>query len=599
MEHLNRDGHHKYEYWLKRKDGTPFLVRGHSVAVFDDDGQPIKYEGYIEDITERKQMEEITQISLSLQRVRNEILQMEKEDDWKSVARVLDRELRTQIEYYACGINILDTANDIRFHYGIVDGKIGYEEKSDIGPALRHILETGKSLYRRTRTEIDQWQGYSGEECGSVVDVPFPGGTLAVNSTQEHAFDERDIGILEQFAPVVAEGVRRFQDLSELASREAQLRQAQKMEAVGQLTAGIAHNFNNRLMVISTAIESLQLRETFDPVELEIAASSVEQAAKMVTQLMLFSRSEGEGEFKPIQVREIFSDVGEIGHKSFDRKIALIDEIPRDLPLISGDSTQLEQVFLNLLLNARDAVEEGNASSPSIRMVAKVVSIGEEDQPADLVSRQRDYLRIDIIDNGVGMNEETQQRVFEPFFTTKEVDKGTGLGLATVYAIVKDHQGWIECESQVGVGTAFSVYLPITEQEIGPSDDEQAKTIPRGTETILLIEDEADLRDQQVSIFKQYGYEVLVGKDGQEGWETFEREWEHVDVVLLDLSMPNLSGQEILARMLTLNPDVKVIVSTGYTQHSADAMGVQALLKKPYRITQVLQTIREVLDSNQ
>ena len=387
-----------------------------------------------------------------------------------------------------------------------------------------------------------------------------------------------------------------IRDISERKQLEEQLRQSQKMQAVGQLTAGIAHNFNNRLMVISTAIDSLLLDGTFNFGRLKLIESSVEQAAKMIDQLLLFSHPEGVAEFKSIQIQEALSNVIEIGRKTFDRSIALIDEIPRNLSLISGDITQLEQVFLNLLLNARDAVQESNASSPSIHMVAKSVSFEEEDLPADLVSRQRNYLLIHIIDNGIGMNEETQQRVFEPFFTTKEVDKGTGLGLATAYIIVKDHQGWIECESQVGVGTIFSVCLPVAEQEVVSPVVEQAQTMPQGTETILLIEDEEDLRDQQASVFKQYGYEVLVGKDGQEGWKTFEREWERVDVVLLDLSIPNLSGQEVLAQMFTLNPDVKVILSTGYTQHSADALNAKALLQKPYRLSQALQTIRQVLD---
>ena len=387
------------------------------------------------------------------------------------------------------------------------------------------------------------------------------------------------------------------QDITEQKRLEEQLRQSQKMEAVGQLTAGIAHNFNNRLMVISTAIESLQLTETFDPVELEIAASSIEQAAKMVTQLMLFSRSEGGDEFKPIQVREILSDVGEIGYKSFDRKIALIDRIPRDLPLVSGDSTQCEQVFLNLLLNARDAVEASNVSSPSIQMEVKVVSFEEEALPADLLLRQGDYLRIDVIDNGIGMDEETQAHLFEPFFTTKEVGKGTGLGLATVYGIITKHKGWIEYKSQVGVGTTFSVYLPVAEQEDVPLESESSEDIPRGTETLLIIEDEEEVLNPMVSRMSDSGYQILVSRDGQEGWEVFQREQERIDLVILDLSMPNLSGQEVLERMLTLNPDVKVIVSTGYTQHSADALGAKALLEKPYHMAQALQTIRQVLDS--
>ncbi len=387
-----------------------------------------------------------------------------------------------------------------------------------------------------------------------------------------------------------------LRDITESQQLEKQLRQAQKMEAIGQLTAGIAHNFNNKLMVILNNIEIFMFREQDHSEELQVAEKSTLQAAEMVGQLMMFSRSERTIESEPIQVREVLCDTAEIGRKTFDRKITLVDEIPEDLPLVSGDVNQLSQVFLNLLLNARDAVEEHNATAFSIRIEASSVTIEEEDLPAHLVSRQRHYIRIQIMDNGIGMDEETQQRIFEPFFTTKNVGKGTGLGMATAYAIVNDHQGWIECESQVGMGTTFSVYLPTTEQERVSSQEEQAQAMPRGDETILLIEDEEDLRNQLVSVFKQYGYEVWVGRDGQEGWDLFEREWKRVDVILLDLSLPNVSGQEVLARMLALNPDAKVILSTGYAQHSANALGARALLKKPYRLSQALRTIREVLD---
>ncbi len=385
---------------------------------------------------------------------------------------------------------------------------------------------------------------------------------------------------------------------AELQKTHAQLRQSQKMQAVGQLTAGIAHNFNNRLMVISTAIESQLLTGVFDSEQLKLAESSVDQAARMIDQLMLFSHSGSASHFEPSPVWEVLADAMEIGRETFDRKITLVDEIPGDLPMVMGDINQLGQVFLNLLLNARDALEEGSTPSPSIRIEVDMVAIEEEALPTHLASRQRDYIRIQITDDGIGMNEETQQRIFEPFFTTKDVGKGTGLGLATAYAIVSDHQGWIECKSQVGTGTTFSVYLPVTEQEITPANVSVPQAMPRGTETILLIEDEKDLRNQLVSLLEQYGYEVLVAVDGREGWDTFEREWEHVDVVLLDLSLPKVSGQELLARMLRLNPDTRVIVSTGYTRHGADALGARALLKKPYPISKALQAIREVLDGD-
>ncbi len=250
-------------------------------------------------------------------------------------------------------------------------------------------------------------------------------------------------------------------DLSERKRLEERLRQSQKMEAVGQLTAGIAHHFNNRLMVISIAIESQLLAGVYDREQMKLAESAVERAAKMIAQLMLFSRSENATGLKSISVREALSGAIEIGRGVFAGKITLVDEIPGDWPLVSGEINQLEQAFLNILFNARDAVEESGISSPSIHIGANIVSIEKEARPAHLVLHQKDYIRIQIMDEGIGMDEETRLRVFEPFFTTKDVDKGTGLGMATAYAIVNEHQGWIECTSQVGLGTTFSVYLPI------------------------------------------------------------------------------------------------------------------------------------------
>jgi PAS domain S-box-containing protein len=295
-------------------------------------------------------------------------------------------------------------------------------------------------------------------------------------------------------------------DITVRRQLEEQLRQSQKMEAVGQLTAGIAHNFNNKLMVILNGIEMAMFREVGDSATLQTAKRSTLQAAELVEQLMVFSRSGGAIESTPVQVQKVLFDAMEMGRKIFDRRISLVYETPGHLPFVSGNVTQLEQIFLNLLLNARDAVEASNAPSPSIQLEANVISCEDEDLPPDLVSRQGNYICVNIIDNGIGMNPEVQQRMFEPFFTTKDLGDGTGLGLATAYAIVKDHQGWIACESQVGVGTTFSVYLPAVEQEIVPSDVELTETVPRGAETVLLVEDEDDLRDQLVSVFGQTGY---------------------------------------------------------------------------------------------
>ena len=195
------------------------------------------------------------------------------------------------------------------------------------------------------------------------------------------------------------------------------------------------------------------------------------------------------------------------------------------------------------------------------------------------------------------MDAETQQRLFEPFYTTKEVGKGTGLGLATAYAILQAHQGWIECESQLGTGTTFSIYLPVAPQEeIFSAKKPQEEGISRGTETILFVEDEEDVLDSVVPVIQDFGYEVLVERDGEEGWERFQRERERIDLIVLDLSMPKMSGAEMFERVRAIAPDVKIILSTGNIDSRAESLGAQALLKKPYRLTQALQTIRQVLD---
>ena len=237
--------------------------------------------------------------------------------------------------------------------------------------------------------------------------------------------------------------------------------------------------------------------------------------------------------------------------------------------------------------------KQANSLLPFIETEVNTVSYQEE----ELVHPPGDYTCIRLTDNGAGMDEETQAHIFEPFFTTKEVGKGTGLGLATVYGIVTDHKGWIECDSQLGVGTTFSVYLPVAEHQDFPLESESSEDMPRGTETVLIVEDEEDVLSSMVSRMSDCGYQILVGRNGQEGWEVFQREQERIELVILDLSMPEMSGQELLEHMLALHPTIKVIISTGNPVHSVETLGAQALLIKPYGMVHALQIIREVLDN--
>ena len=384
-------------------------------------------------------------------------------------------------------------------------------------------------------------------------------------------------------------------DITERKQLEEQLRQSQKMEAVGQLTAGIAHNFNNRLMVILNTFEAARLRGTVGLEDLALAEASAHRAAEMVDQLMLFSRSEATPGQGPVDLRQILTSVVEIGRRSFGPSIVVVDQVPDRIPPVSGVVSQLDQVFLNLLLNARDAVERAEQPASHVTVSVEEVSFEETDVALHPSAPPGAYLVVHVTDDGIGMDEVTRQRVFEPFFTTKEVGQGTGLGLATAYAVVQQHGGWIECHSEPGDGATFSVYLPVAPDQTAAPEAKTAETVKGGSETLLFVEDEEDVRRPLLDLLRANGYRVLVAGDGREGWTVFQRHQHDIDLILLDLAMPNMSGQELLARIRTVDPAAKVLVSTGRADAVAQLPG-ETVLRKPYRMTEALATIRDLLD---
>jgi two-component system cell cycle sensor histidine kinase/response regulator CckA len=382
---------------------------------------------------------------------------------------------------------------------------------------------------------------------------------------------------------------------------EKQLRQAQKMEAIGQLTAGIAHNFNNMLTAIMGNIElampgvSRKLR-----VYLEEALKASEKAADMVNEMQLFSR-DLDIERRPVHVYPIVYEVVEICRKIFDRKIELELEAAGDLPPIYSDPGQLRQMVMHLCINARDALE----SLPAIKRLRHVVKVNIEKVHIDEQNAARhsqakvgDYIRISVTDNGIGMSEETQRRIFEPFFTTKGVDKGTGLGLSTVYAIAQQHQGWVEVESAVYMGTCFEVYLSLGGNKEPAGEAEENGSSFRGTETILVIDDEEGVRSMLRTILKKHGYKVIEAADGKEGLEILYQRQAEIDLVLLDLSLPAMSGEEVLEELRVRNPDLNVVICTGYsTTRGHHFLGANEVIEKPFKVKKLMTIMRQVLDS--
>jgi signal transduction histidine kinase/CheY-like chemotaxis protein len=382
-------------------------------------------------------------------------------------------------------------------------------------------------------------------------------------------------------------------DVTQRRMLEEQLRQAQKMEAVGELTAGIAHNFNNLLTAIIPSIQ-LARREAIGVAgeRLRDAEYAASRAAELVRELMVFARRDETASTASVDVRELVQRTVTMCRATFDRSVDIDVVSEGQLPAVIGEGGRLEQVFLNICLNARDALESSGRKERGIRIELDTAADG-----ANAVARAaRDWVRVRISDNGTGMPEDVRARIFEPFFTTKEVGRGTGLGLATAYAIVRDHGGRLSCDSRFGVGTTFTILLP-SSGEIVASSGVVSETHPGGTETVLVIDDERLVRSAVRGVLEPMGYTVREAPDGESGFELFQRERDHIDLILLDMSMPGVGGKTLLANIRAEAPAAKVVLFTGYRPPTAPE-GAARMLQKPFELEELLCVVREVCDAS-
>ncbi len=388
-----------------------------------------------------------------------------------------------------------------------------------------------------------------------------------------------------------------FWDVTEQRALEGQLRQAQKMEAVGQLAGGVAHDFNNLLTVILGNLSLVLQRwpPGDDGREMLTAASKGGQrAADLVRQLLGFSRR---SMLRPqtLDLNACVAETVAMLKRTFDPRIGVEVHTESELWPVHADPGQVNQVLMNLCLNARDAMPEGGRLNLETTNV--VIDEGFTRFVAD--AQAGEYVRLRVRDNGTGMAPDVRARIFDPFFTTKEMGKGTGLGLAMVFGIVKQHQGWIECRSEPGRGTSFEVYLPRSrEAAVSPGP----ATLPpprRGNETILLVDDENMIRQLGAQILKHHGYQVLLAETGWQALTIYQREAGKIDLVVLDLTMPQLSGQDTLKQLRRLDPNVRVLFSSGYSADQVketEADGVLGFLSKPYSPREMAEKVRSVLD---
>lgn len=385
-------------------------------------------------------------------------------------------------------------------------------------------------------------------------------------------------------------------DNTEYKKLEAQLLQSQKMEAVGTLAGGIAHDFNNVMGIILGALDMIEQKgENKDALRfVEMGKKAVERGAGVAKQLLLFSRSE-KGDFKLISLHHIVNEVLNIVRHSFPKNIELEMKSTMKNGIISGDSGQIHQALLNLCVNARDAMPSGGVLSVQLRS-----GLQEDIVEKFPTAQAKNYVVLNVSDNGSGMTKEVRERIFDPFFTTKERGRGTGLGLSIIYGIINSHNAFIDVQSEVGKGTTFSIYFPTIESFTSISDEVDVENIIGGNEMIMVVEDEEHLLDVVTSTLRSVGYNTITAKDGVEGLKVYKERHREIRLVVSDLGLPKISGEQLFIEMKKVNPNIKTIIATGYiepgTKSSLLNKGVKNILQKPLKMNELLKSVREILD---
>ncbi|MFH0995394.1 MAG: response regulator [Pseudomonadota bacterium] len=386
-------------------------------------------------------------------------------------------------------------------------------------------------------------------------------------------------------------------DISSRKRLEAQLQQAQKLESLGTLAGGIAHDFNNLLMVIRGHVSLMFMDNNCSNstrVRLNKIEDCIQSAAALTSQLLGFARG-GKYHTQPINLNSALRQTSQMFGRT-KKEIVIIEHYENKIWPVEADRGQIEQVLLNLYVNAFHAMPGGG----SLLLTTENVSLGKSsDRFFNLAPGN--YVKITVTDTGIGMDEKTQQRIFEPFFTTKEMGRGTGLGLASAYGIIKNHKGMIEVKSKIGTGTTFNIYLPASEQEV-KNNEIAYDSILKGIETILLVDDEDKILDVERDLLSALGYTVIVATNGKQAIRLYETNPDKIDLVVLDMIMPGMGGGEIYDALRKVKPDVKVLLCSGYSQAGQASeilqRGCTGFIQKPFNASELSEKLREIIDKS-
>lgn len=493
-------------------------------------------------------------------------------------------QLVTAVEHTAESIIVTDPTGIIEYVNPAFEKITGYSRHEVMGANIE-LLDSGQHSKSFFSTIIDTlqrgeiWQG------------------RVMNKRKDHSLYETEATVspIRNKAGSITNYVSVQRDVSHEVRLERQLRQAQKMEAIGTLAGGIAHDFNNLLMGIQGNI-SLSLLDIEPKSPLVNNLKKIEQyvhnGVDLTKQLLGFARG-GKYEISLLNLNELIKEQNLMFGRT-NKDIIFKKEAKSDLWSVEADRGQIEQVLMNLYLNALQAMP----SSGTLTTRTGNVTI-DQDQYSPYYVKAGNYVKITIADTGIGMDEETQQRIFDPFFTTKEMGRGTGLGLASVYGIVKNHEGFINVFSKKGQGTKFEIYLPASGKAV-PTFKKASEKFVEGQETILLVDDEDMIIDVGTRMLKKLGYKVFIARDGQEAIGIFKKHPEEIDLIVLDMIMPKMGGGETYDRIKKIKPDVKVLLSSGFSINGQASeilnRGCNGFIQKPFNLQNLSQNLRAILE---
>lgn len=535
----------------RARDGSYYWVDTTIVPFLNAEGKPYQYVAIRSDITERKRAEE---------RILQQAALLDQAQD-----AILVRDLDLNVLFWNKGAEKI----------------YGWTAEEAVGKDVLKVSSPHLDDARRAVLLNGEWQG-------DIRQKRRDGTEINVESRWTLVRDENG----EPNSILVINT-----DVTEKKRMEAQFLRAQRMESIGTLAGGIAHDLNNVLSPILMAIDMLQLKATDEASKkwLDVLRTNAERGGDMVRQVLSFARGV-EGERVALQPKHLIKEIVKILRETLPKSIEISFKIPNDLWIISADATQMHQVLMNLCVNARDAMPEGG----SISIRAENILVDENYARMHLEAKPGRFVAISVADTGPGMSPEIQSRIFEPFFTTKEMTKGTGLGLSTALTIVKSHGGFINVYSELHKGSQFTLYLPAVDMP-GAVDPAALQTdLPLGHgELILVVDDEEAIREITRGTLEAFGYTVVTASDGTEALAIYADRKNEIAVVLTDMVMPFMDGPATIRALQRMNPGVRIIAASGLGvgQRAGEGAleGVSVFLNKPYTAEKLLNTLAEVL----